>query len=269
MIRSLAILSLAAATLAVAPLAMPSGHTAQAQSDDYRAPNSRIPRERQFPTEPRGRRVDRDELSRFARSRNNDMIDQFATCIWDRSNEDGLDLLERTDFGFRNFEQIGVSNDEIGDYYPVGTCLDRVASRNRSGVRLSYNAESMRRWYIQAAYLDMYEDGPSWIRPGYVQGEREYPLSARNPMIQAAMTLADCVVLNDPHGADLFYRTTPDSDEEFDALQDLVPAISPCIPQGQDFELNPFAMRVWIGEGLWHAANKSYPAPAESPEETQ
>lgn len=262
MIRLLVSLLLMAALVATAP-ALPwvAGEAfAQSNDNDYTPLNSRIRRERQFPTEPRAASVDPSELSRFARRRNSNMVDYFARCIWNTSNENGLDLLARTDFGFRNWAQIGIERDEVRDHYPIRNCLRRVANQNFSGVRLSYTAESMRRWYIQAAYLDLYEDGPSWFLPGGELAEREYPLSERNPMVQVAMNLADCVVLGDPHGADLFYRTTPDSDEEFAALQALVPAIGPCIPQGQEFELDPFAMRVWIGEGLWHAANNLVPA---------
>ncbi|WAT18466.1 hypothetical protein OZN62_02475 [Aurantiacibacter sp. MUD11] len=259
--RLLALILFAALIVVVEPVATGSNAAlAQSNNDDYTPLNSRIPRSRQFPTMPRF--VPPSEVSEVTRRRSLGMVDHFANCIWDRSNEDGLDLLARTDFGFRNFEQIGISNNEIGDYYPVRTCLRRVASRNNTGVQLSYNAESMRRWYIQAAYLDMYEDGATWVQPGYVVGEREYPLSAGNPMIHSAMMLADCVVAQDPHGADLFYRTEPQSEEESAALRALVPAISPCVPQGQEFTLDPFAMRVWLGEGLWHASQTLAPPPA-------
>jgi hypothetical protein len=261
--RLFALLLLSALMLALEPASPIFGSAAWAQTndDDYTPLNSRIRRDRQFPTEPRG--VAPAEISEVTRRRSFDMVDHFAECIWDRSNEDGLDLLARTDFGFNDFSQIGLTNDDVIDRYPISTCLSRVADRNNSGVRLSYSAEGMRRWYIQAAYLEYYPDGASWVRPGFAVAPREYPLSARNGMVQAAMYLADCVVAGDPHGSDLYYRTQPGSPDQTTALRALVPAIGPCIPAGQDFELDPYAMRVWLGEGLWHAARNSYAAEVE------
>ena len=266
MIRKVALYLFGALALTFGTAALPvlGSAPAYAQSDDYMAPNSRIRRPRQFPTEPRG--VPQSEVTEVTRRRSLGMVDHFANCLWDRSNEKGLDLLTRTDFGFYTFEQIGIANDEIRDYYPIQTCLSRVASRNYSGVQLTYNASSMRRWYIQGAYLDYFEDGATWVQPGYEIAERVYPLSMMNGEVQAAMNLADCIVAGDPHGADLYYRTEPGSAEETAALHALVPAIGNCVPANVDFELDPYAMRVWLGEGLWHASQNSVPVVAEAGE---
>lgn len=239
---------------------------AQSNDNDYTPLNSRIRRDRQFPTEPRTR-IDPSRLSDVARRRSSNMVDHFASCLWDRSNEDALDLLERTDFGFRSFEQIGISNNEIGEYYPIRTCLSRVASRNNSAVQLRYDAESMRRWYLREAYMDRYKDGPSWIQPGFVIGDRDYPLSANNASVHSAMDFADCVIAQDPHAVDYFYRTGEGSDEESEAIGNVVSALEPCVPAGQQMELTPYALRVWLGEGLWHAANNSAPPPADEVQE--
>ena len=73
------------------------------------------------------------------------------------------------------------------------------------------------------------------------------------------MDFADCVVAQDPHGADFLFRTASDSDDEMAAIRGLVPSMSPCLPQGQELEINPAAVRSWIGEGLWHASNHNAP----------
>lgn len=241
---------------------------AQGNNNDYTPLNSRIRRDRQFPTSPR-QEIDRSRMSAVTRARSRDMVRQFGRCIWDRGNDKGLDLLSRTDFGFRTFEQLGMDYEDAMDNYPISTCLRRVANSNNSGVRLSYNAESIRRWYIEAAYLDTWPDGPSWAVPGNVVGERSYPLSASYPTVHSAMDFADCVVSADPVGTDFFYRTAEGSEEEMAALRAIVPAITPCVPQGQQMDIVPFSMRVWIGEALWHAANNNAPAPAEAQQEAQ
>lgn len=257
----------AALACALALLTSATPVLAQSNNNDYTPLNSRIRRDRQFPTEPRTL-IDPRTISETGRARSQNMADQFAHCIWDRSNEDGLDLLARTDFGFMTFTQIGVDNERIAELYPVSTCLSRVANRQNTGVRLSYNAPSMRRWYLQAAYLETYPDGPSWVVPGHVVGERSYPLSANNAAVHTALNFADCVVGEDPHAADYFFRTNPDSPEQRTAIRQLTPALGPCLPDGQQIELNPADLRVWVGEALWHAARTIAPAAPDAPSDT-
>ena len=57
------------------------------------------------------------------------------------------------------------------------------------------------------------------------------------------------------------------SDEEKRALQTLSSALGPCLPQGQQIQLQPSLLRLWLGEALWHAANNSAPAPTQAPQE--
>lgn len=241
---------------------------AQGNDNDYTPLNSRIRRARPLPTEPRSIWQQR-QLTDAQRARGRTRVDQLARCLWNTSNEDGLDLLRRTDFGFMSFEQIGIPNDEIGDHYVIDTCLTRVARNANSSVMLRFDAPSMRQWYIQAAYFDYYEDGPTWIRPGYSVDERSYPLSGDNIPVQVAMNFADCLVAQDPHGADYLFRTAQGSDEEMDAIRALVPAMSPCLPEGQEMEIDPNAIRVWVGEGLWHASNNLVPTTDENTEDEQ
>lgn len=273
MIRVLASFAIVMGLMAGLPAAPGLAVKAQAQDshndlDDRTPLNSRIPRSRPLPTEPRSVWMPR-QLSDAQRARGRTMVDQMARCLWGRSNEDGLDLLARTDFGFMSFEQIGIPTGEVSEHYAISTCLNRVARNANSGVMLRFDAPSMRRWYIQAAYFDRNEDGPEWIRPGYVVAEREYPLSGDNLPVQVAMNFADCLVVQDPHGADYLFRTAPGSDEEMAAIQGLIPAMQPCLPQGQQMEIDPYALRVWVGEGLWHASNNLVPAPTENAEDSE
>lgn len=259
---------LVAGGLAVMLVAATEPALAQGNDDDYTPLNSRIRRDRQYPLEPRTT-IDRRSISEAGRARSRNMVDQFARCIWDRSNEDGLRFLARTDLGFVTFPQIGIQNNQLGDLFPIQTCLSRVANSQNSSIQLSYTAEAMRRWYLQAAYLDTYPDGPTWVVPGQVAGPRSYPLSANNPAVHTSIDFADCVVAHDPHAADYFFRTAADSPQEGAAIQQLMPALSPCLPAGQQIELAPFALRVWLGEGLWHAANTSAPPPPQTSQEAQ
>ena len=248
---------------ALAAMLLTGPALSQGNDDDYTPLNSRIRRDRQFPLEPQTLYEAR-ELSRVERTRSRSMVGQFARCMWSRSNEDSLAFLARTDFGFVNFAQIGMTREQVNDNFPIETCLDRVASSNSSGVQLRYTDEGIRRWLLEQAYLAAYPAGPTWVQPGYVIGARTYPLSANRPPIHAAMNFADCVVAANPTDSDYLFRTGDSSAEETATIQRLVPAISACMPQGQQMEIEPLALRVWLGEGLWHAANNSAPAPEEA-----
>lgn len=241
-------------------LAVPAA--AQSNDDDYTPLNSRIKRERQFPTEPPSTFA-RRELSGFQRQQSRSMASQFAFCLFDRSNEKAFDLLGKTDYGFVTFQQIGLDNEAVLKRYAIETCLSRVAETHGTGVNLSYGASSMRRWMLQGAYLRKYAKGPGWIVPGNVVEDRTYPLSATNQSVRWAMDVGDCIVATDPYLADFFFRTPSGSAEEKEAVQALVPVLGPCVTEGMQVKLTPDLLREWVGEGLWQAANHNGPASAE------
>lgn len=253
---------IAALIVAAAMVVVSAPVAAQSNDDDYTPLNSRIKRARQFPTEPPSTFA-RRELSGFQREQSRSMASQFAFCLFDRSNEKAYDLLGKTDYGFVTFQQIGLDNEAVLKRYAIDTCLDRVAESHGTGVSLSYNAPSMRRWMLQGAYLRRFAKGPSWIVPGNVVEDRAYPLSATNQSVHWAMDVGDCVVATDPYLADFFFRTASGSAGEKEAIQALVPVLGPCVTEGMQVKLTPDLLREWIGEGLWQAANHMVPPTAD------
>jgi hypothetical protein len=229
---------------------------AQTNDNDYTPLNSRIKRNRQFPLDLPSR-FDPARTSRVMRERSKDMLSQLTGCLYKRSHEDSLALLERTDLGFRDFRQIDLEPNRAVRIYGFNDCLRRVANTNNIGVQLRFTPGALRQWLLQEAYLDSYPDGPSWVKPGNVIAERELPLSRSLAGIRAPLDFADCVVQTDPYSADDFFRSTAGSADEKAALQALIPSLGPCLPQGVQMEVNPTALRVWVGEALWHAANHS------------
>jgi hypothetical protein len=251
--------------LAVVACALAASAAAQSNNDDFTPLNSRIKRDRQFPTELHNAWGDQQTAVNRARSRA--MLNQFSRCLYNRSREDSLELLRKTDAGFVNFEQIGLDNDRAARNYGFGDCLRRVANTQGTGVQLRWSAFGLRQWLLQEAYFAQYGDGPSWVKPGNVIGPREYPLSAQQANVQAAMDLTDCVVAADPYTADFLYRTVSGSEDEGRALEALRPVLSSCLPQGRQVQLDPSMFRAWVGESLWHAANHSAPAPTGAAQE--
>ena len=253
------LLSLALTIAVTEPIA------AQSNNNDYTPLNSRIRRERQFPLD-LPNRFDPDRMTRLMRERSKVMLSQLTACLYNRSNEQSLALLERTDMGFVSFQQIGLEGDRAVRIYGFSDCLRRVANSNNSGVQLRFTPGALRQWLLEEAYVDRYPDGATWVKPGNVIAERTFPLSQNVAAVRAPLDFADCVVQTDPYGADFFFRTASGSADEKSAIDGLMPALGPCLPQGQRMELNPAALRVWLGEALWHAANHSGPAPADAPQ---
>lgn len=260
-------LSILGVALAAAVCTLAVDVAAQSNNNDFTPLNSRIRRERQFPTSlnnPWG-----GQTSEVSRKRSREMLSQFSKCVYNRSREGSLSLLERTDYGFTDFAQIDLENDRAVRTYGFRDCLSRVAQTHGTGVQLRFSAGGLRQWLVQEAYFDRYDESPSWIQPGMVVAEREFPLSGPGTGASAAMDLSDCVVAADPYTADFYSRTAGGSDEEKAALDALTPSLGGCLPQGQQVQLSPALLRIWIGESLWHAANHSGPALAQAPQEAE
>ena len=244
------------ATLAALGLVLCAPVAAQGNDDDFTPLNSRIKRDRQFPTD-LAPRFTSGQMTKVNRDRSRAMLGKFSKCLFRRSNEDSLELLEKTDLGFVNFEQIGMTPDVASRHFGFQDCLNRVARTQNSGVYLRFWAGGLRLWLLQEAYFKAFPDSPGWVRPGMTVMARSLPLSDGNPQVLAALDLADCVVAADPYNADYFFRTSEGSEEETAALNALVPAIQPCVPAGVQLQIQPPQMRQWLGEGLWHAANNN------------
>jgi hypothetical protein len=249
------VLGAALAITAAAPAA------AQGNDNDYTPLNSRIKRNRQFPLDLPSR-FDPARTTKLMRERSKTMLSQLTVCLYNRSRQDSLALLERTDLGFVDFRQIDLEPNRAVRIYGFSDCLRRVANSNNTDVQLRFTPGALRQWLLQEAYLDRYRDGPSWVKPGNVIAERFLPLSQNLISIRAPLDFADCVVETDPYGADDFFRATAGSEDEKSAIQKLVPSLGSCLPQGQQMEVNPAGLRVWLGEALWHAANHSAPPAA-------
>lgn len=231
---------------------------AQSNDDAYTPLNSRIKRDRAFPTE-LWPRFSTEQMSKVNRDRSKNMLGQFSKCLFRRSNEKSLALLAKTDFGFADFAQAGIAGDKADKIYGFSDCLGRVAYTQQSGVMLRFSPGALRQWLLQEAYFDRYPDGPSWVKPGAEIAERAYPLSESNGSVRAAMDFADCVVQADPYSADYFFRSSAGSPGEKEALGALTPALGPCLPQGQQVSLALDQLRIWLGEGLWHVAQSIDP----------
>jgi len=248
-----------AAAVACLALIVPAPAVAQRNDNDFTPLGSRIKRDRQFPLD-LPTHFTRNETNAVNRARSKTMMNQFSSCVYKRSKTGSLDLLDKTDFGFVDFDQIKLSNDRAMKVYGFSDCLSRVAEANNSGVALRFNAGALRQWLVQEAYFDHYPEGPAWVKPANVVKARSYVFSEQNAGVHSVMDFADCTVAADPNGADFFFRTPTGAEDEKKALQALMPVLGPCLPAGQQMQVTPQTLRVWLGEALWYAARNSAPA---------
>lgn len=247
-----------AATAALA-LCLSDVALAQSNDDDYTPLNSRIKRARQFPTDLPPTMIPPEKLTKTGRERSKAMLNQFSGCLYNRSREDSLELLGKTDFGFSSFQQIGLDDSRAIRIYGFKDCLGRVAARQNSGVALRFSPGALRSWLVQEAYFDRYPDAPAWVKPSHEIAERSFPLSGQDHGVRAALDFADCVVAAAPYEADFFYRTASGSGDEKQAIEGLMPSLGGCLPQGQQVQLSEALLRMWFGEALWHASQNSRP----------
>ena len=218
----------AVATVCLIALAFPAITAAQTNDNDYTPLNSRIRHDRQFPLEPPPHFVPVEKMAKVERDQTRTMESQFSKCLYHRSMEDSLALLAKTDFGFTDFKQIDLDPQRAMRIYGFNDCLSRVADTNNTSVAMRFYPANLRQWLIHAAYLDQYPKEPGWLKPGYVIGRRDYPLSKDNPGVTLPMDFADCVVAADPYNSDFFFRMAAGSAEEKEAVNNLVPSLGPC-----------------------------------------
>jgi hypothetical protein len=256
------IVKLAVAAAGALSLGLAVGAAAQGNDNENTPLNSRIRRDRAFPTD-LAPRFDREQVGRATRERGRDVFSQFSSCLYNRSRTGSLELLGKTDFGFMSFEQVGLEMDRAVRTYGFRDCLNRTASNKGMNIALRFTPTALRQWLVQEAYLDRFPDGAEWVKPGHAVAERRYPLSGNDRSVRLAMDFADCVVVASPYNADWFYRTVAGAPGEAEAINALAPALGPCLPAGQTVELSPGALRVWLGEALWHAALNNAPAAAQ------
>lgn len=253
---------IALCAVAALVLTTPMPVVAQSNNNDYTPLNSRIKRNRQFPLET-NRYLDPAKLGKVTRDRSRAMLGQFTRCVYDRSNQQALTLLGRTDLGFNDFRQINMDTERATRAFGFNDCLRRASEAYQTGSRLRFSAGGLRQWMLQEAYLDKFPEGPTWVKPGNSIDERQLPLSERDGTVRAIMDFVDCVVATDPYSADYFYRAESGSEDEKAAIEQLAPTLGPCIAEGEQVQLLPDVLRLWVGEGLWHAANHNSATPSE------
>jgi len=125
------------------------------------------------------------------------------------------------------------------------------ADATQSRVSISFSENNLRYIMLESAYLI---NMPKML-PNADQLDRvERKFNAEPGSLEQAKAIAefsDCIVNEDPVGADHLVRTDSNSDAEWKAASAMTPALSACLIAGQTMELKPANIRSFAADGLW------------------
>ncbi len=225
-------------------------------------------REMSMPTGSRiAREIPRQRMTTVNRDRRSGTMSRYAACAYESSPELAARIIYETDYGFSSFEQFEVSPADIFEELELSDCLGEAVRRSGRSIQMGLRPGNLRFMMLQHDYFARFPDGASWVATFTEAPERVLPLSANNSLVRSSLFFADCVVDSDPVAADFYYRTEGEGDLEDEALEQLMPSLGPCLPEGSQIELSPYSLRVLLGEGLHHAAINTLSAAPETPQE--
>ena len=118
------------------------------------------------------------------------------------------------------------------------------------GLRPMLAEELLRREFLQPVATASLSAGDAWFLPQLAMA-RDANASADYAYL-SYLEFGDCVVAGDPASALDFLKAEPDSQAASKALGELMPALSPCISNGETLELTAKSLRFALTEPALH-----------------
>jgi hypothetical protein len=206
------------------------------------------------PLIPTGSRIGRDpeeikgrQLDRF--------FDDMARCVVSRAPA-------KADYFLRMRDDFGIA-DEIGDatkFLPLSTCVAESAQESAVESQARFSPRSLRNWLSEKSYLAQNKVFVPVAADAAPVPERTYFSRGGLMQGQAYGVFSDCIVHEDAQAADSLVRTARGSQDEHQAAQRLVPAMSACLTEGQTLTLNEMIVRGLAAQGLWQRYEAPKPA---------
>lgn len=177
---------------------------------------------------------------------------EFAGCVYRRRSKEAERLLRHSDFLNIDMEALNTSAATFENTLRMKDCLGRAAPGRLRGIGMTYTLSSLRAMLTEAAYLEN-RDEPFTITEADEVFLTDRPFVEAEDMDSAKILagFADCVVHSAPVETDALVRTEPDTTEETNAIQALVPFLGPCLPAGNEIALTVASIRSIIADGLW------------------
>ena len=180
------------------------------------------------------------------------MQKEIGVCIYNREPELADKLLASSDPLFVEYDLFGFARSEFGKEFQLARCLERAMGMFTHTIQMSFSPRIIRSILAEEAYLESYDTPPSLVvEPGDVLAARFYASTPRSRQANTLMQLSDCIIANDPAQSDALLRTVPADAAERAVIQQLIPTIAACLPQGQEVALNVADVRSIVADGLW------------------
>ncbi len=189
--------------------------------------------------------------------------DRYITCVYGPNQKEIDGLLAISDPMTVDFKGAGIDSSKMFRRWDLRDCFIVEGAAIQSSI--SFAPPAFRYMMLEAAYLRAHSVVPA-NPENWVAGPRSYVSTGE--MLPTAMALgkmSDCIVSQDPLGADQLLRTASGTKTEKQAAMDLVPALSACIVAGQQLELSAVNIRGFAADGLWQRFVAGAPSSTDHP----
>ncbi len=226
--------ALACAVVAALPAAVPA--RAQNTQDEYRPTGTRIISQTEAADPDLGRRL----------------LRLTSACVNRRYGSEVVSLLRHGNPEVVAYAAEGIRERENQSPLALSECLLEALNGAQVTTQMRIPERTLRLALAEGAYLRrhaaplaMGEGSPQFLTGRAV-------LQGNTPEAAQAMgQFADCLVFHAPVEADRLVRGAVGGEEEAANARALAPAIGECLPQGQQINFTPSALRDYAIDGLW------------------
>lgn len=176
--------------------------------------------------------------------------DGYVRCVYSGSYRGKIDaLLLNSDPLTVDFEGAEFNLSKFLRSDDLRSCFTADATQSR--VSIAFSEKNFRYIMLESAYLSTIPKLPQ--NPDQLDRLERKFIAKPDSLTQAKAIaeFSDCIVNEDPVGADRLVRTDSNSDAEWKAASAMTPALSACLVAGHTMELKPVNIRSFAADGLW------------------
>ena len=172
-----------------------------------------------------------------------------ARCIFSHNKAMAQRLLTHSDPIAIDFVKVGTTPSKMARDLGLLDCLGEEVDVDETALGLRMSLLTLRARLLEEDYLTRNPVPPAIVPEAstvrtYVAKEAELPKA------MAIGEFSDCIVKEDFRGSDALVRTMPGSNAERAAARVLTPTLGKCLYIGQQLELTPSSVRVYVVDGL-------------------
>lgn len=176
---------------------------------------------------------------------------RIANCIYNRQEETVERLLANSDFYQIDYDAVGIAPDSLFDDLEMSHCMGRVMQGRYRELYMRFQHSTIRNLLAEEAYLATV-DARS-VSEDVADSEIPDRFGSRRVHRQVSQMaeLTDCIVYGASGAADAILRSRPGSDEEMEAIGQMVPRFVECADSNEGLTVSPSLLRQMVADGLW------------------